>query len=236
MNDLSAPPTDLQPSAFQTHFRGRMTLYAPQPQVADYLNDHQIWFQRCAQPMKAEPLGDTGYVLTIGKFGALGFEVEPQMAVVLEPPQNNLYPMRTVTLPEAPFLGYEVDYQALMELKEADGAAPEIERFFQKHRQLPPPVVTEVTWRLDMEVRVYFPPYIYKLPPKLIQTTGDRLLTEIVRQVSPRLTYKVQKDFHETRGLGVPPKSSRFFERVPAPGEEAENSLASVAADLDGEG
>ncbi|MFP4008109.1 MAG: DUF1997 domain-containing protein, partial [Spirulinaceae cyanobacterium] len=41
------------------------------------------------------------------------------------------------------------------------------------------------------------------------------LLAQIVRQVSPRLTYKVQKDFHDRLGLPLPPKQSRLFEQVP---------------------
>ncbi|MBV8885364.1 MAG: DUF1997 domain-containing protein, partial [Chroococcidiopsidaceae cyanobacterium CP_BM_RX_35] len=39
------------------------------------------------------------------------------------------------------------------------------------------------------------------LPNSLIQNTGDRLLHQIVKQVSRRLTYKVQEDFHKSRNL-----------------------------------
>ncbi|MEM9544022.1 MAG: DUF1997 domain-containing protein, partial [Cyanobacteria bacterium P01_E01_bin.42] len=46
------------------------------------------------------------------------------------------------------------------------------------------------------------------------QTAGDRLLSQIVRQISPRLTYKVQKDFHQRMGLRLPPKSSRQLLRL----------------------
>jgi hypothetical protein len=65
-----------------------------------------------------------------------------------------------------------------------------------------------------MDVAVQFPKYIYKLPQNLIRKTGDRLLAEIIRQVSPRLTYKVQKDFHERCSLPFPPQSSRHFYRI----------------------
>ncbi|WP_425461531.1 DUF1997 domain-containing protein, partial [Hyella patelloides] len=39
-----------------------------------------------------------------------------------------------------------------------------------------------------------------------MQNTGDRLLAQIVRQISPRLTYKVQQDFHSSKGLPIPAK------------------------------
>ena len=53
-------------------------------------------------------------------------------------------------------------------------------------------------WTLDLGVAIHFPKFIYRLPHKLIQYTGDKVLTQIVRQVSKRLTAKVQEDFHST--------------------------------------
>ncbi|MEO1800897.1 MAG: DUF1997 domain-containing protein, partial [Cyanobacteria bacterium J06629_2] len=67
---------------------------------------------------------------------------------------------------------------------------------------------------LDLKVKVEFPQFISKLSASLIQATGDRLLAQIVRQVSPRLTYKVQQDFHQNYGLAMPPKSSRQLNKV----------------------
>lgn len=198
-----------------------MDMYASQATVADYLQQHQGWFCRCAQPMQVDPLGENGYVITIGQFGALGFEVEPKIAVILEPPQDNQYWMHTIPLPDEPFLGYEVDYNALMQLEEVNGEQldPKACKAF-KAQQLPiPEALTKVKWELKMDVAVQFPRYIYKLPMRLIRSTGDRLLTEIVRQVSPRLTFKVQKDFHERESLPLPPKSGRYFERVKATNE-----------------
>lgn len=193
-----------------------MTMFAPRGEVDDYLQAHQGWFRRCALPMEAEPLGDHGYLLTIGKFGALGFDVEPKIAVVLEPPEGGNYLMHTVPFPDGPYLGYEVDFLSTMVLQELSGdrlTAKTLQQFSQA--EIPwPETITQVEWDLKMDVAVQFPSYVYKLPMKLIQSTGDRLLTEIVRQVSPRLTYKVQQDFHQGRGLPLPPKSGRHFQRV----------------------
>ena len=217
MLDNTQEQAELKPIHFQTAFDGAMEMYADLEIVADYLQNHQGWFCRCAQPMTAEPLGEHGYVLTIGKFGALGFDVEPKIAVILEPPQEGLYLMHTVPLPNEPFLGYEVDYQAVMVLEEIprQQAGEGIEKVYRKKGldQLPETIV-KVQWQLRMDVAVTFPKYIHKLPLKLIQRTGDRLLAEIIRQVSPRLTYKVQQDFHNRFSLPFPPKTSRAFYRV----------------------
>jgi len=204
---------------FQTHFEGSMEMYSDGDTVAEYLQSHEGWFCRCAQPMKVEPYTENGYILTVGRFGALGFDVEPKIAVVLEPPQDGQYFMHTIPLPDPTFLGYEVDYQAVMTLTEVsrDQAGEGLEKVYrQQGIDELPENVTKVQWQLNMDVAVFFPKYIHKLPQALIRKTGDRLLAEIIRQVSPRLTFKVQQDFHEGMKLPLPPKSSRHFQRVRA--------------------
>ena len=94
---------------------------------------------------------------------------------------------------------------------------------FEKNGSALPSKITKVEWDLKMDVAVQFPSYIYKIPMKFIQSTGDRLLTEIVRQVSPRLTFKVQQDFNQERNLPLPPKSGRYFQRV-NPNAEADTT------------
>ena len=78
-----------------------------------------------------------------------------------------------------------------------------------------PEKITKVDWNLQLDVEVQFPKFIYKLPHQLLQSTGDRLLSSIVSQVSPRLTNKVQQDFHRTHNLPKPPKSARYFTHIP---------------------
>jgi hypothetical protein len=77
-----------------------------------------------------------------------------------------------------------------------------------------PDCITKVKWQLELMVTVQFPKFIHKLPSSLIQNTGDRLLSQIVRQISPRLTQKVQKDFHLRYELPVPAKHSIKFEKI----------------------
>ena len=199
---------------FNVSFQGRMDMYSDVDTVAAYLNAHEGWFCRCAQPMKVEPLTDDGYILTVGKFGSFGYEVEPKIGVVLNPPVDRVYLMETIPIPNSNE-GYEVNYNACMKLSEVagDSVQSKTKGFFGQQTFIPDRI-TEVHWDLDLKVRVEFPSFIGKLSTSLIQATGDRLLAQIVRQVSPRLTYKVQQDFHHNYGLAMPPKSSRQLNKV----------------------
>jgi hypothetical protein len=200
---------------FAVSFMGQMEMYSDANTVAEYLNAHEGWFCRCAQPMQVEPLEDNGYVLTIGKYGSFGYEVEPKMGVVLMPPVGRVYQMHTIPVPNYETTGYEVNYRASMELTEVNLDSQETVKngLFAK-KQTINHCITQVDWTLDLAVTVEFPQFINKLSSSLIQGTGDRLLSQIVRQISPRLTYKVQQDFHTSRNLSIPPKSGRVLKQV----------------------
>ena len=176
-----SPHTDVDLVHFHSHFVGAMELNAEPEMVARYLDVHQGWFCRCAHPMTVEPIGEHGYLLTIGRYGSFGFEVEPKIGLHLLPPdEKGVYRIETIAgLSEEK--GYQVDFRAALELVEQN--------------ETPQPS-THVEWTLELDVAIMFPKFIRRLPHALIQGTGDRLLTQIVRQVSRRLTAKVQDDFH----------------------------------------
>ncbi|MEB3216440.1 MAG: DUF1997 domain-containing protein [Nostocales cyanobacterium 94392] len=179
-----------QQTKFYGTFSDCMELSAPAPIVAEYLNNHNQWFSHCAQPMKVQPLGENGYELTIGCFGALGYEVEPKIGLELLPPQEGVYRIRTIPIPDYQPPGYDVDYRASLQLVESENQ--------DTTAQSNP--ITKVEWELYLTVYVQFPKFINRLPKSLIQNTGDRLLNQIVRQVSRRLTRKVQNNFHQSLG------------------------------------
>ena len=199
---------------FKVSFNGRMDMYSDVETVAEYLNAHEGWFCRCAQPMKVEPFTNDGYVLTVGRFGSFGYEVEPKMGVVLNPPVDRVYLMQSIPIPDCDE-GYEVNYRANMKLSEAAGdtIATKGNGLFNKQANVPERI-TKINWDLHLTVKVEFPAFIRKLSPNLVQATGDRLLAQIVRQVSPRLTYKVQQDFHHSHSLAMPPKNSRQLNKI----------------------
>ncbi|WP_297085142.1 DUF1997 domain-containing protein [Thermoleptolyngbya sp. C42_A2020_037] len=183
----------MEPTHFRGHYASCMEMLADAPTVVAYLDDHRTWFRRCAQPMDAAPLGDNGYALTIGRFGAFGYEVEPKIGLNLLPQdQRGFYRIETIDIPDYVAPGYEVDFQAALHMVQPTDALADTTA---------EPMLTRVEWELDLAVSIQFPRFIQALPKALVQTTGDRLLNQIVRQVSRRLTHKVQDDFHSSHGI-----------------------------------
>lgn len=181
------------PIWFKTYFTGYMEMYADVETVAKYFDDHSSWFRRCAHPMTAEPIGTTGYALTIGRFGALGYQVEPKVGLDLLPGNDGVYLIQTIPVPDYTPPGYEVDFQAEQTLVE-------VSMDFGEKLQVFNGQMTRVEWKLNLAVGVCIPKFILGLPREKIQNAGDRLLSEIVKQVSRRLTFKVQEDFHTFLG------------------------------------
>jgi hypothetical protein len=183
-----------------TKFYGRyqdcMEMAAPVEKVAEYLNAHASWFSRCAEPMKVQSLGENGYALIIGRFGSFGYEVEPKIGLELLPPEEGIYRIRTIPIPDYQPPGYDVDYHASLQLIGNDTCSSIGE-------------ITRVEWELDLIVYLHFPRFIQRLPKSIIQSTGDRLLNQIVRQVSRRLTRKVQENFHKSLEIPFPVNSKQ---------------------------
>ena len=179
---------------YSSHFADVMEMRAPVKEVSSYLDAHQGWFRRCAAPMQVAPLGINGYRLPLGRFGNFGFELEPTIALELLPQQQGIYRIETIAEPNTDAVadGYAVDFQAALELHPQDDH-------------------TLVQWDLDLEVVVRLPAFIGVLPESLVQSSGDHLLRQIVRQVSRRLTWKVQEDFHAHAGLSCPPRRRALF-------------------------
>ena len=180
---------------YRSGFSDQMEMLAPTTDVVSYLNDHQRWFERCAQPMQVSALDQHSYALTLGRFGNFGFEVEPTIALRLLPEDAQLYRIETVrTIPQSLALRdhYDVDFQASMQLIDQNST-------------------TSVQWDLDLSVWIRLPKVITMLPEQLVQSSGDHLLRQIVRQISRRLTWKVQEDFHASHGLDCPPRRRAAF-------------------------
>jgi len=167
--------------------------------VANYLDHHDGWFRRCAAPMKVLSIGDNSYALTLGRFGNFGFEVEPTIALELLPQSEGIYRIVTVPLADGdPSLQeiYDVDFNATLQL----------EQLALEHGP-----VTQVRWELDLSVCIRLPAVIGLLPDGLVQSSGDHLLRQIVRQVSRKLTWKVQEDFHANHNRSCPPRRRAHF-------------------------
>ena len=190
---------------YSSSFSDLMEMWAPAEVVAAYLDHHEGWFRRCAAPMTVRPLGNNGYSLTLGRFGNFGFEVEPTIGLELLPQDRGVYRIATVASEQPETLLerlYDVEFNASLKLQEQLNPEDEIDGSA---------LSTAVLWDLDLNVWIQIPKVIALLPDGLVQTSGDHLLRQIVRQISRRLTWKVQEDFHASHGLQCPPRRRAQF-------------------------
>ncbi|WP_449418982.1 DUF1997 domain-containing protein [Phormidium nigroviride] len=196
---------------FHSHFEDSMEMYADAQTVAKHFDNHHTWFIPCAHPMKAEPLGENGYDMLIGRFGAFGYIVEARIGLELLPPdEQGFYRIRTIPIPDYTAPGYDVDFCSVMELVEVPTAEFSAQLNASELAQLPP-AITRVKWQLDLAVGLYFPKFIRGKSSALIQKTGDGVLDKIVGQVNRRLTYKTQQVFHDSLGIPFPKKLHKKF-------------------------
>ncbi|MGB3188633.1 MAG: DUF1997 domain-containing protein [Limnoraphis sp.] len=190
----------VEPTWFYTRFEDCMEMYANLDTVAEYLSNHRGWFCRCAEPMQTQPIGENAYDLLIGRFGSFGYQVEARIGLELLPPdEQGIYRIRSVPVPGYTAPGYEIDFQATMKLVELP-----IDEFCREQKIKPnqrPSAITGAQWTLDLYVGVKFPKFVRAMSESLIQKTGDGLLAQIVKQVSRRLSYKTQMDFHTTENI-----------------------------------
>jgi Protein of unknown function (DUF1997) len=185
------------PSQFSNHFVGYMDLYADAATAIAYLDAHQGWFCRCAQPLKVKSISRNAYALGIGHVGALGYKVDPRIGLDLLPQKEGVYRIQSIPLPDQEPQAYEVDFQAVMILKE------------QPTDEESGAVMTSVEWHLDLTVTMQLPRFVQVVPQNALQKTGDSVLAHVVKSISQSLTAKVQADFHKTVGVTMPKNAKK---------------------------
>ncbi|MBD2103503.1 DUF1997 domain-containing protein [Leptolyngbya sp. FACHB-261] len=161
--------------------------------VASYLSAHGDWFQRCAKPLATERMSANAYCVSIGRIGALGYELEPKVGLELLPEVNGLYRILSVPLTgchhtgcesgELVDQGYEVDFKSCFQIQPDSTDC-----------------LTCIEWQLDLGVTVQLPRFVQAMPGNLIERTGNQVLYQVVKRISRRLTQKIQEDFHSTIG------------------------------------
>jgi len=192
----------VKPIQFQTHYIDALEMFGDASTLAHYFDAHEGWFRNCAHPMQADLITATGYAITIGRFGAFGYQIEPKIGLDMEIIEPGFYKICSIPVPGYTPPGYEVDFQSFMRLREdPDGPIAIQTRRGEDWQYLPR---TWVEWNLNLQVTIQFPRFIYRLSRSVIQSTGDQLLHQIVRQVSHRLNQKVQEDFHQRYDLPLP--------------------------------
>lgn len=184
------------PAKFSNHFVGYMDMYADAATAIAYLDAHQGWFCRCAHPLKVKAIGSNAYALGIGHVGALGYKVDPRIGLDLLPQKEGVYRIRSIPLPDQEPQVYDVDFQAVMILKEQPADENGV-------------VMTSVEWQLDLTVSIQLPRFVQVFPQHVLQKTGDTVLAHVVKSISQTLTAKVQADFHKTIDAIVPKKRKK---------------------------
>jgi len=96
----------------------------------------------------------------------------------------------------------ETDFQSLTAAGPREVSNEEVDRLMAH---------TLVRWQLDLAVWIRLPSMLNLLPERLVQSSGDHLLKQIVRQISRKLTWKVQEDFHANHGIPCPPRRRARF-------------------------
>ena len=222
-SELSCPSPPLRHSSdprlrcYSSSFSDLMEMWAPAELVASYLDHHEGWFRRCAAPMTVRPLGNNGYSLTLGRFGNFGFEVEPTISLELLPQDRGVYRIVTAASDQPETLLerlYDVEFNASLKLQEQLNPTEEnTEKSAEESTKenYGSALRTAVIWDLDLNVWIQIPGVITLLPEALVQSSGDHLLRQIVRQISRRLTWNVQEDFHASHGLNCPPRRRAQF-------------------------
>jgi hypothetical protein len=118
----------------------------------------------------------------------------------------------TVPVPDAdPALAalYDVEFNASLRLDEASEGEAAAELSQEEVDRLM--AHTLVRWELELAVWLRLPSMLTVLPDPVLQNSGDHLLRQIVRQISRRLTWKVQEDFHTSHGIPCPPRRRARF-------------------------
>lgn len=187
-DELDAAARPGAPIRYAIRYESQLEANADPETYSRYLDAHHEWFLRCAAPMEVRALDGHSYAITIGRFGAFDYYVEPKIGLRLMSKEGDVYWTHSVPVPGYSHPNYDVDFRSSMELIEVPARGEK-------------GVTTKVEWTLNLAVDVWFPRFVRVLPEKLLQTTGDRMLGRIVRQVSKRFTEKVQRDFHEALGL-----------------------------------
>ncbi|GAB4218538.1 MAG: DUF1997 domain-containing protein [Synechococcales cyanobacterium] len=165
--------------------QGQVDLETPVEDLADYLRHHQEWIHRCFKPLKVNPLGEGNYRLHFFRIGGLGFELEPHFAISIWEEPLHQFRLDSLDLPEDEPLPYHVDCQATFRIEQL----PDTDR-----------PITRVFWGLVLKIDIELPGFLQVLSRSLVQKVGIKVVNQVTRSMSDRLTHNVCTDFYRSVG------------------------------------
>ncbi|MDX2273148.1 MAG: DUF1997 domain-containing protein [Cyanobacteriota bacterium] len=181
-----ANPTEM-PSSIEivAHQQGQVDLDTDVQALAHYLNHHQSWIHHCFKPLQVEALSEDTYRLQFFRIGGMGFELEPCFGVKIWPEDQQVFRLSSIELPSDAELPYKVDCQSYFQLEalpDAGNSAPQ----------------TRVHWDLKLRIGMELPGFLLALPRKLVHKVGSRVVNQVTRSMSDRLTHNVCTDFYKS--------------------------------------
>jgi hypothetical protein len=163
--------------------QGQVAMETEREPLAAYLGEHQEWIDRCFKPLKVFPLSESTYKLQFFRIGGLGFELEPCFGVEIWAEEDYLFRLGSIDLPSDADLPYTVDCQSYFQL-----------------RDLPDSGMTQVNWDLELDIWMELPCFLSAFPHSLVYNVGAKVVRQVTRRMSDRLTHNVCTDYYRSVG------------------------------------
>lgn len=190
LNKQVQSPEDESPASprsvrIQAGRQGQVDMQTKRESLAAYLQEHQKWIDRCFKPLKVFPLSDSTYKLQFFRIGGLGFELEPCFGVKIWSEKHYMFRLSSIELPSDADLPYTVDCQSYFQLEE-----------------LPESGMTRVNWDLELDIWMELPRFLAAFPYNLVYNVGAKVVRQVTRRMSDRLTHNVCTDYYRSVGMG----------------------------------
>lgn len=153
--------------------RGDVVLKTSLPPLAGYLRNHAHWIPVGFKPLVVRPLDSDTYRLQLPEFGALGFQLAPQMA--LRQIEDNECHYRLVSVP-MPELDYEVGFDGLFRLA-------------------PTPESVGVFWEVRFAIALEAPGFLQMLPQAMVQGAAQAAVRAMTSSVCHSLVDNICRDY-----------------------------------------
>jgi hypothetical protein len=177
--------------------QGQVDLQTDLPRLADYLQNHRDWIDHCFKPLKVEALSANTYKLQFFRIGGLGFELEPCFGVKIWADEGNIFRLSSIELPSDAHLPYKVDCQSYFRLEELSRSEGQDQ---PDQKEDSHPTLTRVHWDLQLCIQMELPGFLLALPRNLVHRVGTKVVVQVTRSMSDRLTHNVCTDFYKSIG------------------------------------
>lgn len=158
--------------------RGRVDLRTALAPLVDYFRDHSHWVPVGFKPLVVRQLGELTYRLQLPRFGAMGYELAPELA--LEVVEESEYAHRLVSI-DQPDLDYKVDFDGLL------GLHPAGER-------------VGVDWQARFAIEIEPPGFLWMIPEAALKAAAQVAASAMIGSVCRTLIDNLTCDYRSRSG------------------------------------